>query len=275
MARCRGEPLVKDQWPVFERCEESLGDGGDTGWKALESTSEEVEMSMHYFPPKKRKRSVATGKAVGVVDCSVEEVAAWVINFCSNEWMRMNEEGGNPATLELREKARVNEGTFATVKKMPFFLDNREFVFRMIWRSEEGKVLIAIESVDDKIDYGAKLKKTRAFMRGMYVLEDLPVRGGVEQCRVAFVQKIDAGGFLPTWLVDKKVLKSLAIVQQAIEEFRQVGLESRATEIEEPVEECAWFFTGVGFLLTSLCSLLFLLYGVTLKEQYLLMSFLV
>ncbi|GMH65896.1 hypothetical protein TrLO_g8811 [Triparma laevis f. longispina] len=132
---------------------------------ALESTSQDVEMSMKYLPPEKGERTVATGKAVGVVDCSAEEVAAWAMDYCNNEGMRKSKEIGNPAALELREKARVNERTFATVKKMPFILDNREFVFRMIWKSEDGKVLVGIESVGDEVDYGGKLKKTRGLSR--------------------------------------------------------------------------------------------------------------
>ena len=62
-----------------------IGDGGEEGWKALESPSQDVEMSMKYFPPEKGGRSIVTGKAVGIVDCSVEEVAAWVMDYCSNE----------------------------------------------------------------------------------------------------------------------------------------------------------------------------------------------
>ncbi|GMH74232.1 hypothetical protein TrLO_g13861 [Triparma laevis f. longispina] len=60
--------------------------------------------------------------------------------FASCESMRISKEQGNPAQLELREKARVNENTISMVKKMPFVLNNREFVFRQIWKSEEGKV---------------------------------------------------------------------------------------------------------------------------------------
>ncbi|GMH72175.1 hypothetical protein TrLO_g7138 [Triparma laevis f. longispina] len=253
MIERRGKPLMADQMPVFESCEEILGDGGGEGWKALESTSQDVEMSMKYFPPKKGERSIGTGKVVGVVDCSAEEVAAWVMDVCSNKGMRRNvKEGGDLARLELREKTRVNERTFATVKKMPFILNNREFVLRIIWKSEEGKVLVALESVDDEFDYGVKLKKTRGFTRGLWQIEDLPVRGGAKQCRVTYVLKLDAGGNIPTWVMDKKMPLALSVVQEAIDEFRQdekvdaVELEEKATlmrgrwedEVYSDEEEC-------------------------------------
>ncbi|GMI07790.1 hypothetical protein TrLO_g11561 [Triparma laevis f. longispina] len=99
---------------------------------------------------------------------------------------------------------------------MLFVLDNREFVFRVIWKSEEGKVLIAQESTNDEVDYGVKLKKTMGWIRGMYALEDLPARGGAKQCRATFVTQLDAGGSIPTWVVNKKVPNS-----PMINEFRQ------------------------------------------------------
>ncbi|GMH82067.1 hypothetical protein TL16_g09138 [Triparma laevis f. inornata] len=180
-------------------------------------------------------------------------VAAWVMDVCSNKGMRRNvKEGGDLARLELREKTRVNERTFATVKKMPFILNNREFVLRFIWKSEEGKVLVALESVDDEFDYGVKLKKTRGFTRGLWQIEDLPVRGGAKQCRVTYVLKLDAGGNIPTWVMDKKMPLALSVVQEAIDEFRQdekvdaVELEEKATlmrgrwedEVYSDEEEC-------------------------------------
>jgi hypothetical protein len=89
-----------------------------------------------------------------VVDSSAEEVAAWLMDYCNNERMRVSREKGNLARLMLRKKARVNDVTVATVKKMPIYLTNREFVTRMMWKSEDGKVWIAFESVDDVVDYG-------------------------------------------------------------------------------------------------------------------------
>ena len=69
-----------------------------------------------HFEPKEGERSVAKRKGVGVVDGSLEEVAASVMEHCSNERMRVSREKGNPARLELRKKATENEMTFATVK---------------------------------------------------------------------------------------------------------------------------------------------------------------
>jgi hypothetical protein len=153
--------------------------------------------------------------------------------------MRISREEGNPARLELREKRRENERTFATVKKMPFLLNNREFVYRMIWKSEEGKAVVAFEPVDNEVDYGAALRTMRGSTRGFWLMENLPLRGGAKQCRVTFVTQLDAGGVIPTWLVDKKLPRSLKVVQEAIDEFRQDGRIDAAVreELSELMEE--------------------------------------
>lgn len=158
MMALRGKPLLEDQRACFERCMALLGDGDETNWKAMESPYPDVVMKMRYFEPLRGERNIATGKAVGVADCSAHMVAARLMDYRSNERMRISKLEGNPARLELRKRARVNENTFATVKKMPLFLNNREFVIRQIWRSEPGKVIIVFESAPDEVDYGAKVR---------------------------------------------------------------------------------------------------------------------
>ncbi|GMH56674.1 hypothetical protein TrST_g10865 [Triparma strigata] len=223
MRKRRGVAPMEDQVEVFERCLTLLGEGEEEGWNPLDSNSKEVEMKMKYFPPQKGERSVATGKAIGVIDSSAEEVAAWAVDFISNEGRRISREKSDIAKLEVRELRRENEATFVLVKKMPFMLDNREFVFRIMWRAEAGRVLIAIESTGDEvsIDYGIKLRATRGFTRGFWLVEDLPLRGGVKQCRATFVTQLDAGGVIPTWVVDSKMPEALSGVQSFIDQFRQ------------------------------------------------------
>ena len=93
----RGTELMEDQVVVFDRCLSLLGDGEDQGWKAIKSPSPDVEMKIKYFPPKNGERSIGTGKAVGVIDCTAEEVAAWVMDYTGNERMRTDAEEGNLA----------------------------------------------------------------------------------------------------------------------------------------------------------------------------------
>ncbi|GMH79820.1 hypothetical protein TrLO_g13491 [Triparma laevis f. longispina] len=224
MREKRGHELQRDQTDTFGRCLELLEDRGEAGWKVLDVAADfpDVLMRIKYFPPKNGERSVATGQCSGVAHCSAEEVAAWVMDYCSNERMRINHEDGDVARLVLGGKGTSNESYVATVKSMPFFLDNREFVVRIIWKAEETRILVAVESVDDKVDYGGLSKSTtRGFTRAVWEVYDLPERGGARQCHITLSQKMDAGGSIPTWLVDKKAPVALSAVQEAIDEFRQ------------------------------------------------------
>ena len=222
MKKRRGEAfLTRVQEEVFERCMTLFG---DEGWSLIESPCIDLKMWMKYFPPKKGERSVATGKAVCTVDCSAEQIAAWIMDFCSNERMRTSIEEGQPARIELRNKRKVNEYVTATVKAMPLLLHNREFIARMIWKSEEGKVWIAMESMDEEVDYGVKMKTIRATTIGIYLMEDLLDRSGVSQTKVTMIQRIDVNGVVPTWLVSQKVPYALSVLQQAADYFRQDDL---------------------------------------------------
>ena len=104
--------------------------------------------------------------------------------------MRVSEESGHPARIELNDKygkIEINEARFATVKKTPFFLSNREFVFKIIWKSVEGLVYVAVESLDDKVkvdeEYKVRLRKTRGRIWAIYKIEDVLNQLGVNQVR--------------------------------------------------------------------------------------------
>ncbi|GMI14487.1 hypothetical protein TrLO_g4880 [Triparma laevis f. longispina] len=225
----RNQPLLPDQKPVFERCMELFGDGSKDkssyGWKSLESNSKEVVMSLKFFPPKEGERTIVTGKAIGVVDCSAEEAAAWVMDYCSNERMGIHREQGHPARVKVRGEDfdRENEATYATVKQHPYPLNSREVVARLIWKSEEGRVWVPFDARPRtvKVDYGVKLKQVRGYSKGMWLLENIPSKGAA-QCRVTLVQLLDAGGWVPAFVVNAQTKRSvLKPVQQIIARFRQ------------------------------------------------------
>ena len=111
MRERRGEKLTDDQQVVIERCMALLGDVNDSddgnAWKVIGRTNNRhVTMKMRYSAPKPGERQIATAKAVGVADCSPEEAAAWWMDYCSNETMRIHREKGNPARILLRGKVR-------------------------------------------------------------------------------------------------------------------------------------------------------------------------
>ena len=118
MIRQRGKPLTSEQEEVFRRCrllEENQGES----WRKIYSANYDVDMHMKHFDAEEGERSLDTGRAVGVVDCSAEELSSWLFDFCSKERMRISQENGHPARVVIRSPTNSNEVVVATVKKMP------------------------------------------------------------------------------------------------------------------------------------------------------------
>ena len=65
---------------------------------------------------------------MGIIDCSAEEVAAYLFDYCSRQRMHKSQEKKDPARLVVEDNAALNEAIFATVKSMPLLLKDREFV---------------------------------------------------------------------------------------------------------------------------------------------------
>ena len=209
---------------LYQRCkevEDGHGRGGE-GWSVIKSPSPDVKMSMKYFPPQKGERSVATGRAEGVVDCEAAEVAAWLYDFNSREATRISREQGQDIARLVLDDSKPGETTVAMVKRFPFPLLNREFVLRDVFKVEANcDVMVAIESVDINVEYGASFKSVRGFTRALWRIVNISDRDRVKQCRVTVYQFIDAGGSIPTWLVNRVVPETLGFVQEAIDVFRQ------------------------------------------------------
>ena len=194
-------------------------------WKPLESPSPFVAMHMQFNEEanKKAKRSIATGKAEAEIDTSAAEAAAWCWDFCSNERMRIDKEAGHHARLIVGREGFA-EQTLAVVKRMPFPFNKREGVSRQVLSKSGDKIIIAMESTDDDVDYGRKLRRrVRLVGTTFLAFEMLSERSS----RFTIIQYLDAGGHIPVWVVNIKLPHSLSISVELRDEF------ARDDEIDE------------------------------------------
>ena len=148
------------------------------------------------------------GRAEGIADCTAEEAAAWMFEYCGRERMREHLHEGHPSRLEKRKKnPRANEKFFSTVKRMgrmSLMLKNREFVIKQMWRrNENGSMSVAFESVDDVIDYGGKVSLVRGVTCGFLNATNVDSIGGVPQCKLEFMQYMDGAGFIPVTIIHR------------------------------------------------------------------------
>ena len=149
----------------------------------------DVKMRIKHDQRRKGEKSTATGKAEGIVDCAADRVAAWFFEYCSNERMQNCIEERDSIHVELsgNDKRMPNEKIFAMVERFPFPLSNREFVFRHVWKVNEGSAIVGIWPSDDTVDYGKSVGKTvRGTMKGLFTATNIGCKGKVNQCEVRY-----------------------------------------------------------------------------------------
>ena len=98
--RNKGKPIPEDQKPLWLRCN-SLKGTNESEWDPLKPGPKNPDVKMWIKFPKvaqgrrksivkdAKKKSgqerVATGKAIGYVDCTAEKLCAWMMDYNSNE----------------------------------------------------------------------------------------------------------------------------------------------------------------------------------------------
>jgi len=101
---------------------------------------------------------------------------------------------------------------------MPFPLNNREFVTRTLCAADaNGSLLIIYAPVNDVIDYGMSTRAVRGVSRALVRIT--PSRES--QCKVTYIQYLDAGGAVPTWVVELKIPLALSAVIELRDEFQR------------------------------------------------------
>ena len=91
-------------------------------------------------------------------------VAYWFAS-ASRETLRVSREQGDPARV-IQIGSGPHDQVLATIKKMPFPLNNREFVGRVLCATDtNGDLLVTYVPVDDKIDDGMSARSVRGVTR--------------------------------------------------------------------------------------------------------------
>jgi len=233
-----GIEVSEDQEKVFKELDDLFWK--EEGWEDLESPYAGVEMWIKTRQQEKGERRIPLGRAESVADCTAEGACAWLFDFCSEERVASHREEGNHARLEIRaQEPRLNEKEFATVKRMPFPLSMREFVGKFILRkNEDGSFSAYSVPTDSVIDYGGIGRLVRGITKVIFTATNIESAGGVKQCKVQLLQYLDAGGFIPAWLVNQKihfafgVVKFLAVSFQCDEEIDRAALTSFSNTIK-------------------------------------------
>jgi len=154
---------------------------------------------------------------VAVLDCSARNALAWWFSLMRRENVKQSSEQGNPALLLADERSR-HDHFVATIKKMPFPLNNREFVNRLVCVADiNGDLLIMCVPVDNVIDYGMNTRTVRGVSRALVRFTPY----GESHCKVTYIQYLDAGGRIPTFVVNAKIPLALGAVGDLRDAFQR------------------------------------------------------
>ena len=152
----RIEQLDEKQTQVVDSCR-AMVEAGEEEWAPLPSPSPFVAMWIKYKKPKKGERSIATGKAVTILDCSARVALAWWYLYCSRERVRLALEGGYKARIVVSETT-LHDSVVAAVHPLPFPLKPRLFIARQVCTETNGVLLYCAESVENakQVDFGER-----------------------------------------------------------------------------------------------------------------------
>jgi len=154
---------------------------------------------------------------VAVLDCSARDALASWWSVASRNNMRISSELGNPALL-VQRRTDSNDLVWATIKKMPFPLHNREFVGRQVCAADtNGDFLVTAVPTDEVIDYGVKTNTVRGVGRSITRLAP----EGYEQCKVTYHMYLDANGRIPTFVMNSKIPLALGAVDDLRDAFQR------------------------------------------------------
>jgi len=208
---------LDDEQRAIVDCCRAMESGEEGTWVPLLSLSPFIDMRCKHSPARRGERSIALGMATALVDSSARDALASWWSYASRKNMRISSEQSHPARLVQRRNG-LNDAVVATIKKMPFPLNNREFVNRQLCCSDvNGDLLFAYAPVDDVIDYGMNARAVRGLIRAIMRLTPT----GESQCKVTYHIYINANGRIPTFVVNAKIPITLGAVGGLREEFQR------------------------------------------------------
>jgi len=150
------DQLDEEQTRIVDCCR-AMVEVEEEEWATLPSPSPFIAMRIKYKKPKKGERSIATGEATAIIDCSAHVALAWWHLYCSRERVRLSLEVGNKARLVVSETT-PHDNIVATVHTFPFPLKPRLFVARQVCTEANGVLLYCAESVENskQVDFGER-----------------------------------------------------------------------------------------------------------------------
>ena len=160
------------------------------------------------------------GRAVTIVDASIEDCAAWELARVSRERMKDHYKWGGlgKSLLKLNNHSDLfyNVIDFGVKTLAP-----REWVSKVVWKMvDKDTMLVCYEDVeDDRFPPSAGKGYVRASSGAFWKYELLPEVRGIPQTRVTYCQQIDLKGFIAALVMNSRSVQTLEYLSSMRQKF--------------------------------------------------------
>ncbi len=204
----RDEPQVYDseETDLIERSRHKLAACKEEDFESLESPDHLVEMKLDH-----KEEEGALGRAITVVDASVEDCAAWELNSMCREFTKSHHERGGLDRNFMVTNQHCGKYHLVIDLQIPG-LQPREWVSHRIWKwngDSKDQLEVFAEDFEDSESYPINPKFVRAKSFAYYSYEKLEPLGGFPRTRVTYAQAIDLGGIIPKWIASSGMVDQL------------------------------------------------------------------
>ncbi|GMH49720.1 hypothetical protein TrVE_jg2397 [Triparma verrucosa] len=179
------------------------------------------------------------GRAVTVLDASVEDCVAWELLRVTRAKMKkqLEEQGGLARTVTpINGHSHIFQNCIDL--KVPSFAI-REWVGLCVWKwVDEYTLVVCLEDYEDEVRFpkgGAGKKYIRASAESYWKYEKLADSKGLPQTRVTYCQLVDLKGYITKSLTNGKIVWTLMYLSQMREHFDR-SLECDARDRAEVVK---------------------------------------
>jgi len=212
-----------DEERVIEDLNQTLGNLLPATFMELESPDHYVSMFLQMADSSEKTSGVM--QASCVVDASTEDCFSYEVLKNSRANLR---EMDSKLYLE-RDFVKVNSHKYiyhAVSDILRGFLTPREFLCEALLKRMGPKTFVTVYSSIDSYDGVCEEAGRSRYVRGsasvVWKYEELPPIADIPQTKVTWTQKLDIGGSVPRWIVDKGVVNQLMYISRIRSHFDHI-----------------------------------------------------
>ncbi|GMH56376.1 hypothetical protein TrST_g4156 [Triparma strigata] len=178
-------------------------------YKRLDSPDPFVKM-MTWMDNSSESNDAIIGRATGVIDATLEDVAAFEMARMSRERLREHRDFGG---LERSEKPLNDHTTifYSSLDLKTPTVKEREFLNKIVWKYEdEDTLIVCYESYEDPEEY--PVKYLRGDSTAKIVYKRLPELDNIPQTSMVYTVQVDMKGLIPKFIFNTRAVSFLSFV---------------------------------------------------------------